>query len=232
MKTIGLLGGMTWESTLEYYRLLNEGIAKKLGGYHSAQLILYSLDFDEIFKLMEIENWKRITLIISKMSIGLQSMGVKALLICSNTIHKIIPLLEDSLQIAIPILHIIDATAKKIQELNISTVGLLGTKISMQENFLKDRLLEKYYIETLIPSKQEIDEINRIIFEELAFGKIRLESRRKFQRIINNLHQRGAEGIILGCTEIPLLIHQEDVSIPIFDTTQLHVEYALDFMLS
>ncbi|MHA1775518.1 MAG: aspartate racemase [Promethearchaeia archaeon] len=231
MKKIGLIGGMTWESTLEYYRLLNEGIATRLGGYHSAHLILYSVDFDEIFKLMEENSWRKITQILTKIAIDLQDIGAEALLICTNTIHKIVPAMEALTSFTIPILHIIDATALKIQELGINKVGLIGTKISMEEEFLKERLLDKFQIETIIPSQSERDEINKVIFKELSFGKIRPESRQAFKTIINNLHHKGAEGVILGCTEIPLLIHQEDVSIPIFNTTKLHVESTLDFML-
>lgn len=232
MKTIGLIGGMTWESTLEYYRLLNEGVMKRAGGYHSASIILHSVDFAEIFSLQERGDWEKIASIMTQIGIELQNTGAEALLICTNTIHKIVPQMEKDPRLKIPILHIIDATAQKIKELGLHKVGLLGTKITMEEDFFKERLKSKFRIYTLIPSHSQREEINRVIFSELSFGKISNSSKKRFKLIIEDLKERGAEGIILGCTEIPLLIQQEDVPIPVFNTTKLHVEAALDFMLS
>ncbi|MCF2139279.1 MAG: aspartate/glutamate racemase family protein [Candidatus Lokiarchaeota archaeon] len=230
MKTIGLLGGMSWESTAEYYRLLNEQIAKKLGGFHSARCIIYSVDFDLIVNLMHTDNWSEITDILTKIAKQIEKIGADCLLICTNTIHKIVPQMEQHL--SIPIIHIVDATALKIQELGIKKVGLLGTKITMEDGFFSERLESKFNIKTIIPESSERKQINQIIFEELVRGIIRPESRRIFQKIINNMHENGAQGVILGCTEIPLLIGPSDVFIPIFDTTRLHVEYAIDLIIN
>ena len=229
MKTIGLIGGLSWESSVEYYRLINEGIKQKLGGLHSAQSLLYSVDFGPVEAHMRQGEWQQIDKLLVDVALRLQQGGAEFLMICSNTMHKC----ADSIieQTGMPIIHIADATAQKIKELGIKKVGLLGTRFVMEGDFYRKRLNKQHGIEVVIPEETERDMINTVIFQELCMGILSLHSKERFQKIINSLLLQGAEGIILGCTEIPLLIKQADVTVPVFDTMTLHAEAAVRFSL-
>ncbi len=225
MKTIGLIGGMSWESSLEYYRIINEKVKKELGGLHSAKSILYSVDFEEIQILQHKDEWDKLTKIMIDAAKSLEKAGADMIVICTNTMHK----MADDVQnkITIPILHISDATAQSIQEHGLNKVGLLGTRFTMEQDFYKTRLSDKYGLDVIIPGNDDIDIVHKIIYDELCLGKIVESSKKEFLRIIENLVKNGAEGIILGCTEIPLLVKQADVSVPVFDTTNIHAERAV-----
>lgn len=229
MKTIGLIGGMSWESSLEYYRLINEIVKEKLGGFHSAKCLMYSLDFDDIEKLQHEENWKELRKIMIDAAKKLEKGGADFVVICTNTMHKMADDVQKSIKI--PVLHIADATAEKIKEKSLKKIGLLGTKFTMEEDFYKERLIKKYGLEVIIPEEKERQIVHDVIYNELCLGKVNKTSKGRFIKIINNLVAKGAEGIILGCTEIPLLIKQRDVRIPLFDTTQIHAEKAVEYSL-
>ena len=229
MKTIGLIGGMSWESSLEYYRLLNQGVKARLGGLHSAKVLMDSLDFHPIEHLQNQGDWDEMGRILAHSAARLETAGADLIVLATNTMHKVAPQIEQSIRI--PLLHIADAAASAIRTKRIVKVGLLGTKFTMEQDFYRERLAS-HEIETVIPGLRDRDIVHRVIYEELCLGKIEEASRREFVRIIDALVQGGAGGIVLGCTEIPLLIRQEDVGIPVFDTTKLHVEAALDFALS
>jgi amino-acid racemase len=228
MKTIGLIGGTIWISTIEYYRIINETIKDKLGKTHSAHCILYSIDFEETIQ-QQLEDWNAISQSFIEIAKKLEQAGCDFIVICANTIHKI----ADNIQknIHIPILHIVDATAEKIQEKKIKKVGLLGTKYTMGETFYKQRLKDKYNINTIIPNHSEQKIIHDVILNELTYEIIKPSSKQQYIEIIKNLVSKGAEGIILGCTEIPLLIKKDDLDIPMFDTTSIHAKAAADFAL-
>ena len=226
MKTIGLIGGTSWVSTLEYYKIINKTVNEKLGDAHSARLILYSVDFEEDI-LKNMDNWNNLTDNLIYISKKLEYFGADFLIICANTMHKIIDDIQKSIKI--PILHIADATGIKIVEKRLKKVGLLGTKITMEEDFYKDRLKEQFGIETIVPKENEREIIHKIIHEELTQDIIKESSKQKYKKIINNLAASGAQGIILGCTEIPLLIKQKDIDIPIFDTTSIHAKAAAEY---
>jgi aspartate racemase len=227
MKTIGLIGGMSWESSAEYYRLINETVKTQFGGLHSAKCLMYSVDFAEIEVLQHQGKWDQAAELMIDAAQRVERGGADFLLICTNTMHK----LADTVQthIRIPLLHIADATATKIQERGVKTVGLLGTKFTMEENFYKGRLSEKYGLNVLIPDGDERDTIHRVIYEELCCGVINQTSKDMYVSIMNHLVTRGAEGIILGCTEIPLLIQDHDSQVPLFDTTRIHAEAAVEY---
>jgi aspartate racemase len=225
MKTIGLIGGMSWESSLEYYRILNEKVKKELGGLHSAKTILYSVDFEEIKNLQHEGEWDKLTEIMIGAAKSLEKAGAEMIVICTNTMHKMAPEVENNINL--PLLHIADATAQSIKNLKLKKVGLLGTKFTMEQEFYKNRLIEKHNIDVVVPNDEDRDLVHKIIYNELCLGKIKDSSKQEYIRIINNLIKDGAEGVILGCTEIPLLIKQEDVAIPIFDTTTIHAEIAV-----
>jgi aspartate racemase len=229
MKTMGLIGGMSWESTREYYRIINETVKEKLGNFHSAKCILYSVDFAETVELAQKGKWAELTALMIKAAQKLERADAEFIVICTNTIHK----LADDVQknVNIPILHIVDAVAEKVVEKGFSKVGLLGTKFTMEEDFYKKRLEEKYDIEVIIPDDEERETIHNIIYNELCLGLIKPSSKEKFLKIIKNLNTNGAEGVILGCTEIPLLIKDEDVDIPLFDTNTIHAKAAVEFAL-
>ncbi|MDH5731989.1 MAG: aspartate/glutamate racemase family protein [Gammaproteobacteria bacterium] len=229
MKTIGLLGGMSWESTLSYYAKLNQGIKQQLGGYHSAQIILYSVDFSIIEKHLQAQDWQSITNLLVDAAQKIQAAGADVLLICTNTIHKIANDIEN--KIDIPLLNIVDTTGQALQHQKITRVGLLGTAFTMEQDFYKRRLSEKYQLQVITPNKEDRTIINEIIFSELCLGKIVEESKKHYLRIIQTLENQGAQAIILGCTEIGLLIQQTDTTIPLFDTTEIHVAAALEFVL-
>ncbi|MCK4281034.1 MAG: aspartate/glutamate racemase family protein [Candidatus Lokiarchaeota archaeon] len=229
MKKIGLIGGMSWESSLEYYRIINETVKQKLGGLHSAECIMYSVDFDEIEKLQHQGKWEDLTKIMIDCAQRLEKAGANVIIICTNTMHKMAGEVESSINI--PLLHIADATAEKIKEKSFKKVGLLGTKFTMEEDFYKGRLIEKHDIEVIIPNSEEMQIVHDIIFDELCLGIIKETSKEQYKKIILNLAEKGAEGVILGCTEIPLLIKQEDVEVPLFDTTKIHAEFAVDYAI-
>jgi len=229
MKTIGLLGGMSWESTAVYYRLINEGVKARLGGLHSAKLVLYSVDFQEIEELQHAADWDEAGKVLAKAAHFLQLAGADFLVICTNTMHKVAPAIER--EINIPILHIADATAAVIKGLGIRTVGLLGTRFTMEQDFYTGRLREKHGLQVLIPDENERERVHQIIYEELCLGKVLDESSEEYRRIIKNLVQRGVEGIILGCTEIAMLIGQKDSPVPLFDTTRIHAQKAVDWAI-
>ena len=225
MKTIGLLGGMSWESTIPYYRIINEEIKNRLGGLHSAKIILYSVEFDEIEKCQSAGDWEKSGEILGRAARGIEAAGADFLLICTNTMHKVVPQIAS--MIRIPIIHIADAAADELEKNHIRCAGLLGTKYTMTQDFYKKKLTDRG-IRVLIPEEEDIETINSVIFNELCVGIIREESRRRFTEIIRKLKESGAEGIILGCTEIGLLIRPSDADIPVFDTTVIHAEKAAE----
>lgn len=230
MKTIGLLGGMTCESSCEYYRIINEVTREKLGGIHSARSVMISVDFAGIEVLMEQGKWDMIREILSAEARNVEKAGAHFLVLCTNTMHKLAD--EIQKQIQIPILNIIDAAAEQIKARGIHTIGLLGTRFTMEQDFYKGRLKQKHGLKVMIPSGEEIKTIHRIIVEELSIGEIRESSNKVYWEIINRLGEQGAEGIILGCTEIPLLVHEEEGNIPLFDTTRIHAEAAVEYALN
>ncbi len=230
MKVIGLLGGMSWESSLEYYRIINEIVRQRLGGLHSAKCILYSVDFEEIEKLQNEGKWDELTKIMVESAQKLEKAGAEMILICTNTMHKMADDVQNAIQI--PLLHIADAAAEKVKEKNLKKVGLLGTNYTMEQDFYKGRIKEKYNIDVIIPDLDERKIVHDVIFNELCLGQVKDESREIYKKIIKNLAKNGAEGIILGCTEIPLLVNQKDFAIPIFDTTLIHSIAAVDYALS
>ncbi len=225
MKTIGLIGGMSWESSAQYYRILNEAVKKKLGGLHSAKCILYNVDFAEIEQYQKQGDWEQAGTVLRDAALALEKAGADFIVICTNTMHKVVPFMEEKL--TIPILHIADATAKQIQKCKLNKVGLLGTMYTMEQDFYKSRM-EANGITVVVPDKKDMETVNRIIFKELCLGEIKPSSKADYQKVIHSLVNKGAEGIILGCTEIGLLIKEEDSEIPIFDTTIIHAMQALD----
>lgn len=225
MKTIGLIGGMSWESTIPYYTIINQSIHETLGGLHSAKLILYSVEFDEIEKCQSCGDWQRSADILSDAAKKLELAGADFLLICTNTMHKVYPQIQA--QVTIPILHIADATADALASDGVTKVALLGTRYTMQEDFYKSKLVARGF-EVLVPEQADIDEVNRIIFEELCVGTLKETSRKTFSRIIDSLKARGAQAVILGCTEIGLLVKQEHASLPLYDTTVIHASRAAE----
>jgi aspartate racemase len=227
MKTIGLLGGMSWESTVLYYQMLNEGVRERLGGLHSAKIIMNSVDFAEIEQFQVARQWHAAGQRLATAAAGLEQAGADMVLICTNLMHKVAPMIEA--RINIPLLHIADAAGQSIQQMGLKKVGLLGTRYTMEESFYRQRLDEKFELEVVIPDEQERNQIHRIIFTELCQGKRTEKSRADFLSVIENLRSEGAEGVILGCTEIPLLIRQEDTDLPLFNTTALHAQCALEF---
>lgn len=223
MKTVGLIGGMSWESTVSYYQIINERIKEKLGGLHSASLLLYSVDFAEIEKYQSKGEWEKSAELLGKAALNLQKAGADFIAICTNTMHKVAPQIQE--QIAIPIIHIADATADILIDAGIQTVALLGTRYTMTEDFYKEKLIARG-IKVLIPDAEEMETVNQVIYEELCQGIISKASKERYLQIIEHLREKGAQGVILGCTEIGLLIHQEDTTLPVFDTTLIHAEKA------
>jgi len=228
VKTIGMIGGMSWESSAEYYRLMNEKVKQHLGGLHSAKCILYSVDFQEIEHYQAEGEWSKAGQVLAEAAQSLESAGAEFIIICTNTMHKVIDIITE--KITIPILHIADATANQIEKASLQKVALLGTKYTMEQDFYRARV-EGFGIEVLVPLAEERTEVNRIIYEELCLGKIEQTSKDYYLQVIENLVQLGAQGIILGCTEIGLLIKQEDVNVPVFDTTLLHAQAAVNMAI-
>ena len=228
MKTIGLIGGMSWESSLEYYRIINEEVKAKLGGLHSAKCILYSVDFEQIERCQAEGNWESSGKLLGDAALSLEKAGAEMILICTNTMHKVIGYIEE--KVSLPILHIADSTAKQIQKSKISTVGLLGTKYTMEQDFYKTRI-ETNGIKVLIPSEEDRKVINKVIYEELCLGEIQQSTREYYKKVIKGLVDDGAEGIILGCTEIGLLVKPEDSEVPLFDTAVIHAIESVNMAL-
>ena len=223
MKTIGLIGGMSWESTVTYYKIINETVKEKLGGLHSAKCILYSVDFQEIEECQANGNWEKSGEILGEAAYNLEKAGADFIVICTNTMHKVVNQIKE--KISIPILHIAEMTAEKILEKGLKNIALLGTKYTMEQDFYKSKLIEKG-INVIIPDKNDIEIINEVIYDELCLGTINSDSKKKFLEIVDKLRNKGAEGIILGCTEIGLLIKNEDTDVPLFDTAVIHAEEA------
>lgn len=229
MKLLGLIGGMSWENTIDYYRILNEMVHNELGGWNSARLLLYSVNFEEILHLQNSNEWDKITDKVRQICIILEKANCSGIIICSNTMHKIADQVQENIKI--PIINIIDETAKIIKQNNLKKVGLLGTRFTMEGEFYVEKLKNKYNIDTIIPEKSEREYIHHAIYNQFAQGIFLDKTKQKFLEIIQNLMEMGSEGIILGCTEIPLLIKQEDVNIPLFNTLTIHLKSAVDFCL-
>ncbi len=229
MKTIGLIGGMSWESSIEYYRIINETTKTKLGGLHSAKSMMYSVDFAEIEVLQHEGKWAKAAKMLIDAAKNLENGRADFIILCTNTMHKV----ADDIQanVKIPLLHIADATAQLVKDSGIQKIGLLGTRFTMEEEFYKGRLSQKYDLNVTVPNAQEREIVHRVIYDELVVGKIKQDSKNKYIDIIEQMVKQGAEGIILGCTEIGSLIHQEDSQVPLFDTTRIHAEAAVEYSL-
>ncbi len=227
MKTIGLLGGMSWESTLVYYRLINQGVRERLGGLRSAPMVLNSLDFAEIEPLQVGGDWPALTQLLVDAARRVEQAGAEGLIVATNTMHKV----ADEIQAAIdiPLIHVVDVTAAALERDGIERVGLLGTRFTMEDGFWRERLQQRFGIETIIPAPEEMTAINQVIFEELCHGVIRDASRRRYLQVIASLSQRGARAVILGCTEIGMLVGPDDIPVPLYDTTELHAAAAVGF---
>ncbi len=230
MKTIGLLGGMSWESSALYYRWINELVREELGGVHSAKIAMVSVDFQEIEDLQHKGEWEKSGELLSKSAMQIEAAGADFLLICTNTMHKVAPQMEAAINI--PLLHIADATAEAIKAAGIKTIGLLGTNFTMEQEFYAGRLRKKHGLTVLTPPKADRDIVHRIIYEELVVGVVRDNSRAEYLRIMGDLQQQGAEGVIEGCTEIVMLVQQKHTSIPLFDTTAIHAKAAVGMALA
>jgi len=224
MKTIGLIGGMSWESTVPYYRQINETIKQQLGGLHSARLVLYSVDFHEVERLQHAGDWDAAGVMMADAARALQAAGADFIVLCTNTMHKVAPAIEAAVRI--PLFHIADPTAQAIKRAGMQKIGLLGTRFTMEQPFYKDRLRELHGLDVVVPAAADRDIVHRIIYEELCLGQVVDASRDEYRRIIAALVEQGAEGVILGCTEISLLVGQQDASVPLFDTTSIHAQSA------
>lgn len=223
MKTVGLIGGMSWESTIPYYRIINEKIKERFGGLHSAKIVLYSVEFDEIEKCQSSGDWDKSAQILGDAAKKLELAGADFILICTNTMHKVAPQIQE--MVTVPIIHIADATADVLERDGIKKVALLGTRYTMTQDFYKSKLIDRGF-EVVIPEGEDIETVNSIIFNELCVGEIKDSSRDKYSEIIDKLKGKGAQAVILGCTEIGLLIGQKDSSLPIYDTTEIHASVA------
>lgn len=229
MKTIGLLGGMSWESTVSYYRAINEGVKNALGGLHSAKIVMYSVDFEPIEKLQHAGDWQGTASILVEAARKIESAGAEFLLICTNTMHKVAPEIEKSIQI--PLLHIADATAEILSQNDVSTVGLLGTAFTMEQEFYKGRLNKRHGLNVITPNEEDRQIVHNIIYRELCMGKVLLDSKTEYLRIIDLLTDQGADAVILGCTEIGMLINQSDTKVMLYDTTAIHAEKAVKYAI-
>ncbi len=229
MKRLGLIGGMTWHSTADYYRLINEGVQARLGGVHSADLLLLSVDFGPVEEMQTKGEWRAMGRLMAGAARTLEGAGAEGLVICANTMHR---LSDDILAaVRIPLIHIADAAAAAVMAEGLRTVGLLGTRYTMELDFYRGRLEHRHGLTVLVPEEPGRTAVHEVIYHELAHGLIREESRRAYVAVIDDLKRRGAEGVILGCTEIPMLIRPEDSPVPVFDTTRLHAAAAVDFAL-
>lgn len=229
MKILGLIGGMSWESTIPYYRMVNQQVKEQLGGLHSAKIILYSVDFHEIEQLQAKGDWHTAAKVLSDAAVSLKRAGAEVIVVCTNTMHKV----ADDIEAAcgLPLLHIADATAAQIKQQGINKIGLLGTRYTMEQDFYRGRLAEQHDIEVITPDSIDREIINRIIYEELCLGIITETSRQEYRRIIGKLEQQGVQGIIFGCTEITLLVNAQDAQVPVFDTTAIHAKTAAEYAL-
>ena len=229
MKTIGLIGGMSWESSADYYRFINEFTKERLGGWHSSRCLLFSVDFNEIERLQHEGQWEKLTQLMIDAAKRLEAGGAECILICTNTMHK----MADEVQkaVSLPLIHIADATGEEIISQGLKAVGLLGTKFTMEEDFYKKRLSEKFGLTVIIPEQKDRQVIHNIIYDELCLGEISPASKEEAKKIIDKLKKEGAQGIVLGCTELPILIKQNEVKIPVFDTTKIHAKAGVDFAL-
>jgi aspartate racemase len=230
MKTIGLIGGMSWESTVLYYRIMNETVRERLGGLHSAKLVLYSVDFHEIEILQHSGAWDEAGLMLAQAARSLQAAGADLLILCTNTMHKVANSIESA--VSIPFFHIADPTAQEIKQAGLKKVGLLGTRFTMEQEFYRGRLRDQHHLDVLIPDDADRGVVHKIIYQELCLGLVRDVSRAEYRRIIHRLVDQGAQGVILGCTEISLLVGQSDSLIPLFDTTAIHARKAAEWALS
>jgi len=230
LKTIGLIGGMSWESSIEYYRIINQTVKNKLGDLHSAKSLMYSVDFAEIEVLQHDGRWEEATRMMVDAAQRVERGGADFLVICTNTMHKMADVVQQ--KINIPILHIADATAEIVMSQGLHKIGLLGTRFTMEEDFYKGRLEKKYGLQVIIPDVEDRTIVHRVIYEELVLGKINLDSKSDYQRIIQSLAKEGAQGVILGCTEIGLLVKEADSPVPLFDTTQIHAMAAVEYALA
>lgn len=230
MKTIGMIGGMSWESSLAYYRLVNQGVKERLGGFHSAACVMVSVDFHEVEQYQARGDWAAAARLMTAAAQKVEKAGADFLIICTNTMHKVAR--EVLAHIRIPLLHIADPTAQSVISHDIQTVGLLGTRFTMEEDFYKGKLVQDYGLTVVTPTDDEMNVIHRVIFQELCLGKIEADSRRRYLEIVDSLIRRGAQGVILGCTEIGLLIKNGDSRVPFFDTTRIHAEAAVAMALS
>jgi len=229
MKTIGLIGGMSWESSIEYYRIINETAKAKLGGLHSAKSMMYSVDFAEIEILQHQGKWAEAAQMLIDAARNLENGGADFIVLCTNTMHKVAEDIQATVKI--PLLHIADATAQLVKDSGIQKIGLLGTRFTMEEEFYKGRLSQKYGLRVIVPNAQEREIVHRVIYDELVVGNIQEHSKEQYIGIIEQMVSQGAEGVILGCTEIGLLVHQEDSRVPLFDTTRIHAEAAVEYAL-
>ena len=230
VKTIGLIGGMSWESTISYYRQINETVKEHLGGLHSAKLLLYSVDFHDVERLQHAGNWTAAGELLAAAARSLEAAGADFLVLCTNTMHKVAPAIETA--VGIPLLHIVDPTAAAIRQAGFATVGLLGTRFTMEQEFYRDRLRDLHGLEVLVPQAADREVVHGVIFDELCLGKVTSESRAEYRRIMAELANRGAEAIILGCTEMSLLVDHRDSPVPLFDTTALHARKAAEWALA
>jgi len=230
MKTIGLLGGMSWESTASYYKALNEGVKSRLGGLNSAKVVLFSVNFDKIEKLQHQGKWDETAVLLSDAAKSVEKAGADFLMICTNTMHKVVPEIES--RISIPVLHIADATANVLQADGIEKVGLLGTRFTMEQDFYKGRLTDKFGMDVVVPSSEDQETVHTIIYDELCKGVIKEGSKQQYLAIIDKLYAEGAQAVILGCTEIALLVNQQDTQVPLYDTTEIHAKQGVEYALS
>ncbi|WP_299789420.1 aspartate/glutamate racemase family protein [uncultured Shewanella sp.] len=230
MKTIGMIGGMSWESTLSYYKAVNEGVKCRLGGLHSAKVVLNSVDFAEIERLQHLGEWGKTADILSDAAVSVEAAGADFFMICTNTMHKVAD--EITARVSIPLLHIADATAEQLVSDGVKKVGLLGTQFTMEQEFYRGRLTDKFGIEVVIPDSEQRACVHQIIYEELCQGQVNTTSREAYLAIIHDLQAQGAEAVILGCTEIALLVSQQDTKVPLYDTTEIHAKAAVQLALS
>ena len=230
MKVIGLIGGMSWESTVPYYRLINEGVKARLGGLHSAKIVLYSVDFAEIERLQHRGEWDEAGALLADAARALERAGADFVVLCTNTMHKVAPAIEAA--VAIPLLHIADPTAAAIHQAGLSCVGLLGTRFTMEQDFYRARLTDRHGIDVVIPDDDDRALVHRVIYEELCLGRVEEASRLAYRDVIQRLVAQGAQGVILGCTEISMLVGVEDAPVPLFDTTGLHAAAAVQVALA
>jgi aspartate racemase len=229
VRIIGLLGGMSWESSAEYYRLLNEAVRERLGGLHSAQCVMWSVDFATIEELQRNDDWPTAAARLAELAVRVQAAGAECLVLCTNTMHR----LADDVQAAvdIPLLHIADATAERVKAAGVETVGLLATRYTMQQDFYRGRLAGRHGLDVLVPPEPDLTLVHDVIYDELCQGRVVDDSREQYRRVIAGLETAGAQGIIYGCTEIDLLVGPDDASVPVFDSTRIHVEQAVDWAL-